>query len=544
MKLATTSCAIGKIVYQYLKRKGKVVPPNLVEDDLGNIIYDPQVAMNTIASNWDSVFSVNTCHDHEMTLLKQVWPYIHDKGKSIELPPITEDQLWKQAAKRRPDAAAGLDGWQTREVQALPPVAFRPVATLFNQIEAGSEEFPTILTQVRMVIHNKDGSDAPLSKRLISLQSVFTLIYTGLRFSQLQHWQRTVLPPQLKGGIKGRNMSEVHMTIQTEVDKAHSFNGSFAGLKLDKAKCFDRLMPRLCAAIFLALGLPRCFVCGFLGLYSRMTRFLSFKQWTRSQAISTPNGVVQGCSLSLLCINVHMAVWVWIIGNIDGIDFRAFIDDTYIWTRLPSINNLVAAVRATELWDSICGQFLNASKCEIFATTGPLRKALKLAFPSMRLVESVNILGAHVQTTCKNAGSFPVNKVLPGSSVPLPMLYGRTGPCGDPSICSSALSTRPTNWIHSSTGPLPLLLSLPDFFNRPRWPGMIGKVYTSRINLHRNPGWLNLGKLATSWISRGALPLGFPSLMHLPLTFWSFHFRISSVSSKALRLTSVIILLV
>lgn len=29
MKMATTSMAIGKIVYQYLKRKGKVVPPNL-----------------------------------------------------------------------------------------------------------------------------------------------------------------------------------------------------------------------------------------------------------------------------------------------------------------------------------------------------------------------------------------------------------------------------------------------------------------------------------------------------------------------------------
>ena len=290
-------------------------------------------------------------------------------------------------------------------------MAFRPVAALFNSIEAGSDEFPTILTQVRMVIHNKDGSDSPLAKRLISLQSVFTLLYTGLRFLQLQQWQQDVMPPQLKGGVKGRQMSEVHMTMQLEIDKAHSFQGSFAGLKLDKAKCFDRLMPRLCAAIFLALGLPQGFVCGFLGLYSRMTRFLSFKQWTRSQPISTPNGVVQGCSLSLLCINVHMAIWVWIIGNIDGVDFRAFIDDTYIWTRLPSIDNLVAAVRATELWDSICGQFLNASKRELFATTGPLRKALKQAFPSMRLVEVVNILGAHAQTTLKHAGSFPPGKL-------------------------------------------------------------------------------------------------------------------------------------
>ena len=411
MKSATTSLSIGKIVYQYLKRKGRVVPPNLVEDDLGNIIYDPQEAMDTIANKWDTVFAVNTHHDHEMQLLKQVWPYIHDKGKAIQLPPITEGQLWRQAAKRRPDAAAGLDGWQTREVQALPPVAFRPVAALFNSIEAGSDEFPTILTQVRMVIHNKDGSDAPLAKRLISLQSVFMLLYTGLRFSQLQQWQQDVMPSQLKGGVKGRQMSEVHMTMQMEIDKAHSFQGSFAGLKLDKAKCFDRLMPRLRAAIFLALGLPQGFVCGFLGLYPRVTRFLSFKQWTRGRPISTPNGVVQGCSLSLLCINVHMAIWAWIIGNIDGIDFRAFIDDTYIWTRLPSIDNLVAAVRATELWDSICGQFLNASKCEIFATTGPLREALRRAFPSMRLIEVVNILGAHVQTTLKNAGSFPPGKL-------------------------------------------------------------------------------------------------------------------------------------
>lgn len=132
MKNVTTSLAIGKIVYQYLKRKGRVVPPNLVEDEMGNIIYDPQTAMDVIADKWDSVFSVNANHDHELHILKQVWPYLHDKGKPIALPPITEEQLWQQAARRRPDAAAGLDGWQTREVQALPPAAFRPVAQLFN----------------------------------------------------------------------------------------------------------------------------------------------------------------------------------------------------------------------------------------------------------------------------------------------------------------------------------------------------------------------------------------------------------------------------
>ena len=47
MKLATTSLAVGKIVYQYLKRKGRVIAPNLVEDEAGNVLYDPQAAIGS-----------------------------------------------------------------------------------------------------------------------------------------------------------------------------------------------------------------------------------------------------------------------------------------------------------------------------------------------------------------------------------------------------------------------------------------------------------------------------------------------------------------
>ena len=160
----------------------------------------------------------------------------------------------------------------------------------------------------------------------------------------------------------------------------------------------------------LALGLPCGFVTAFLALYTRMTRFLSFKQWTRAQPISTPNGVVQGCSLSFFA-----SICIWPSGHGLSAILRVLsselIDDTYLWTRLPSIDRLVAAVRATELWDSLRGQFLNASKCEIFASNGSLRKAMKQAFPQMKLVEVVNILGAFVQTTKKNVGSSPPSKL-------------------------------------------------------------------------------------------------------------------------------------
>ena len=35
-----------------------------------------------------------------------------------------------------------------------------------------------------------------------------------------------------------------------------------------------------------------------------------------------------------------MAIWTWIVGQIPGVDFRAFIDDTYLWTREANIDNL------------------------------------------------------------------------------------------------------------------------------------------------------------------------------------------------------------
>lgn len=112
-----------------------------ISDEDGKIVFDPQIAMDVIADKWDGVFAVNASHQHEMQILQQVWPYIHDKGKTVLLPPITEMQLWTQAAARKPDAAAGLDGWMTREAQALPPVAFRPVADcVFLSYRTGSKQ--------------------------------------------------------------------------------------------------------------------------------------------------------------------------------------------------------------------------------------------------------------------------------------------------------------------------------------------------------------------------------------------------------------------
>ena len=211
--------------------------------------------------------------------LQRVWPYVCERHRPAALPVLTGRDLMLTAAKRRNSAAPGLDGWRTTEVKALPLSVFNAIAAFFIEIESGIRAFPTNLGLVKQVLLDKGGPDLPLQKRIISLLSIFVVSYTGLRFRQLQEWQNTVMPKQLLGGIKGRNMSEVFSRIQLDIDFAKNQNEALIGLKLDKSKCFDRLVPSITSSLLVAFGVPGGLVTFFLQMYTGLKRFLAYKEW-------------------------------------------------------------------------------------------------------------------------------------------------------------------------------------------------------------------------------------------------------------------------
>lgn len=51
-------------------------PPNLVQDEHGNVLFQPAAAMDTLNSNWDSVYSANTLHEHPLKMLEVIWPHV------------------------------------------------------------------------------------------------------------------------------------------------------------------------------------------------------------------------------------------------------------------------------------------------------------------------------------------------------------------------------------------------------------------------------------------------------------------------------------
>lgn len=394
-------------IFQHLKNKLQDEPSNLVEDDDGNILYQPDKALAHLNNKWDDVYSSNVLHDHPLQMLNVVWPYIKDKINSIDLPPVTPIQLFRTIQKRKPKAAPGLDGWRTQELQKLPLACFVPIARFFQWIEHDpSIDLPKTLTCAKQIILNKPGPSSAMNKRLISILPALLLAYTGSRYEQLQSWQLDTMPSCIIGGIRGRTMPSLHTALRLELDIAKVDNDDLVGVKLDKAKCFDRILPTHTCALFLAFGLPKSFVSFYLRIYQGLHRHMAYKGWVSPIATTAPNGVVQGCSLSLLAINVHTKVWVHLLELLPGLSMRAYVDDAYIWCKLHNIAVLTQAVQVTRHWDELIGQKLNDNKSTIWGTSTKARKAIAQALPEMKLALVFDALGARIYTSNKDDFQF------------------------------------------------------------------------------------------------------------------------------------------
>lgn len=404
MKEGTQTKQVSCSVFQWLKNRNKSSSQNLIKDDDNNIVYAPIDAIKLINAKWDDIYAANVLHHDPMEVLKFAWPMIDKIRNPVDLPALTGESLKAQILKRRVNAAPGLDGWRTVECQTLPITFYSAVADYFTQVEQGLRKLPQCLTNAKQVLLDKPNcDDHPLQKRILTILPVFLLCYTSLRFAQLQTWQMQTLPKELYGGVKGRRMTEAHSAIQLDIDNAKTVQNPIMGLKLDKAKCFDRLLPSITAALFLAFGLPQGLTTFFLQIYVGLKRYMTYKQWTSKVLSTCSNGLAQGCSLSLIAINLHMAVWTLMIQHLP-VSSSIFIDDSYLWTKVENKRWLEEAMRLTILWDNKTGQLLNQRKCQIWATNAKARKCIRNCFPDMEFVHSIEILGARIQTT--NQASF------------------------------------------------------------------------------------------------------------------------------------------
>ena len=158
------------------------------------------------------------------------------------------------------------------------------------------------------------------------------------------------------GGVKHRAMSNLSNEVRLELDSANLDSDTVVGIKLDKSKAFDRIIPQFAACLFVAFGIPKHVASEFIRMYQGMRKHLAFRSWTSPVPVTRANGVAQGCSFSILAMNVYNKVWYHLIKNLQGISVRAYVVDVYLWRRVIDLHHLKTAVQLTGVWDALVGQ--------------------------------------------------------------------------------------------------------------------------------------------------------------------------------------------
>lgn len=162
--------------------------------------------------------------------------------------------------------------------------------------------------------------------------------------------------------------------------------------------------------LFLMFGLP-AELASFVGnLYTNLRKYTCFNGWSSSRFITANCGLIQGCSISILAMNLHQLVWITLLRRFSSIQVRTYIDDSYLWTLRHNIKDLGEAVDLTDQWDVMTGQVTNIHKCQIWGTSTPARKAIKDAFPAMKFSYVVDVLGAKIQTSHQKSYEWPDKK--------------------------------------------------------------------------------------------------------------------------------------
>ena len=106
-----------------------------------------------------------------------------------------------------------------------------------------------------------------------------------------------------------------HTQLRSDLDVAKHEDEVLVGLKLDKSKCFDRLIPAMAGVLMLAFGLPRGVVHFFLQIYANLRRRARVDipcrhdglQWGRAGMFVIPHShqLVHGCVVDFLQSHSH-----------------------------------------------------------------------------------------------------------------------------------------------------------------------------------------------------------------------------------------------
>jgi len=309
---------------------------------------------------------------------------------------LNGERLRRTLARMRSKSAAGCDAWRVDELKCLPVAILDRLADLFNIIE-DTGAWPQALTVGTISLISKGEGASPLKLRPIGLMSVVYRLWAATRVAEVLSWQDLWLDKSLHGFRRGHGAEDVWWEQALQVEEALLHSGSLFGISLDYGKCFDRVPVHIVLNLALEAGLPPQLVTPLRSLYEKLVRRFRVGNGV-GQEFKATNGIIQGCPLSVVLLNLLVNVWAQAVkAEVPGASPCGYADDT---GALSSAHAPIQKVLdLTGQFAQVTGQVLNASKSHAWATnTCDQHKLASLALMGDLVPATTGgrLLGAHI----------------------------------------------------------------------------------------------------------------------------------------------------
>eukprot|EP00754_Rhynchopus_humris_P030393 Rhum_TRINITY_DN15269_c1_g2::Rhum_TRINITY_DN15269_c1_g2_i1::g.147151::m.147151 len=250
------------------------------------------------------------------------------------------EDLCETAARMSSRKASGTDGWRVHELKELPLPLWQIMAEVLQRVERDGT-WPKALTQASVAMIPKGSSDAaplPLALRPISIMSVVYRIWAATRLKQLRRWQEGWCSRYQHGFRPNHGCEDVLWQFGLLTEEAclrGEPDGAFT-VHYDFAKCFDTIPHTITLALAAELGMPEGIGRALAGMYRDLERRFRIPGGV-GEAFRATNGILQGCPLSVVLVNVLLVVWVRELGslNIPGAAIGVYADDVSVKAASP-----------------------------------------------------------------------------------------------------------------------------------------------------------------------------------------------------------------
>ena len=275
--------------------------------------------------------------------------------------PETEWQghdLYLYATKGR-GTGAGPDQWTASHLCMMGEEFWERLADLWK-LCMQTKRLPEAWLHARVVGIPKPGSD---EKRPISVAAVCWRIGIGYQVYKLREWVDQWAPPEVVGGLAGRDPADFYDAFSTTVAEAASAGQCILGCKLDLEKCFDLVCYEDANRMLKELGAPQAFI-DILEVFDELqVRHIECERHVHPEPMRPQRSLMQGCPASPLRLTVVMAAWVYYMrSRAPTANVSMHMDDRILYQKSRSMHTIKATMAENAKFEKIFDMKDNAKK--------------------------------------------------------------------------------------------------------------------------------------------------------------------------------------